>query len=63
MCKDGKSVRDIFWKHPESTKLFNMFSIVLIIDAIYKTIHSLLETFGVPSTKMTYFVGFVYFGM
>lgn len=30
-------VRDISWSHPNSVKLFNTFSFVLIIDSIYKT--------------------------
>ncbi|XP_050876855.1 uncharacterized protein LOC127080585 [Lathyrus oleraceus] len=62
-CDDGVTVRDIFWTHPDSKKLFNIFLIVLIIDSTYKT-HKyrlpLLEIVGVTSTEKTYFVGFAF---
>ncbi|CAK8562949.1 unnamed protein product [Lathyrus sativus] len=61
MCEDGVTVRDIFWTHPDSIKLFNMFPIVLIIGSMYKTNKyklPLLEMVGVTSTKKTYYVGF-----
>ncbi|XP_045807594.1 uncharacterized protein LOC123901480 [Trifolium pratense] len=35
---DGSDVlRDVFWAHPDSIKLLNMFPIVLIMDSTYKT--------------------------
>lgn len=37
VCKDGEIVQDIFWSHPDSIKLFNTFSIVLVIHSTYKT--------------------------
>lgn len=36
-CEDKVIVRDIFWTHRDSIKLFNMFSNVLIINSMYKT--------------------------
>src|ERR1051325_2608986 len=33
---DSEVVRDIFWAHPESVKLLNMFPVVLIMDSTYK---------------------------
>ncbi|XP_050890067.1 uncharacterized protein LOC127095416 [Lathyrus oleraceus] len=36
-CEDVVIVIDIFWTHPDSIKLFNMFPIVLILDSTYKT--------------------------
>ncbi|XP_050896317.1 protein FAR1-RELATED SEQUENCE 6-like [Lathyrus oleraceus] len=62
-CEDGVTVRDIFWTHPNSIKLFNMFPIVLIIDSTYKTNKyrlPLLEMVGVTSTEKTYYVGFAF---
>ncbi|XP_050886367.1 uncharacterized protein LOC127091723 [Lathyrus oleraceus] len=60
-CEDGASVIDIFWIHPSSIKLFNMFSTTLILDSTYKTNKYrllLLEMVGVTSTEKTYSVGF-----
>ncbi|XP_058758088.1 protein FAR1-RELATED SEQUENCE 6-like [Vicia villosa] len=60
---DGVTVRDIYWTHIDSIKLFNMFPTVLIIDSTYKTNKyrlPLLEIVGVTSTKKTYFVGFAF---
>ncbi|XP_058752123.1 putative protein FAR1-RELATED SEQUENCE 10 [Vicia villosa] len=34
---DCEVVRDIFWAHPDSVKLLNLFPTVLIMDATYKT--------------------------
>ncbi|XP_058733875.1 protein FAR1-RELATED SEQUENCE 5-like [Vicia villosa] len=62
MCEDKFSVRDIFWFHPESIKLFNTFPTVPIIDSTYKTNKyrlPLLEI-GVTSTEKTFFVGFAF---
>lgn len=36
VCKDKSIVRDIFWSHPDSIKLYNTFFIVLIIDSTLK---------------------------
>lgn len=63
MCEDGEIVRDIFWGHLDSIKLFNTFINVLIIDSTYKTnVYKLplLEIVGVTSTEKTYYVGFVF---
>jgi len=34
---DSDDVSDVFWAHPNSIKLFNMFSTVLVLDSTYKT--------------------------
>ncbi|XP_050888789.1 uncharacterized protein LOC127093944 [Lathyrus oleraceus] len=60
-CDDGVNVRDIFWTHPDSIKLFNTFPTVLILDSTYKTNKyklPLLEMVDVTSTEKTYLVGF-----
>ncbi|XP_050875558.1 uncharacterized protein LOC127079180 [Lathyrus oleraceus] len=36
-CEDEVTVKDIFWTHLDSIKLFNMFPNLPIIDSIYKT--------------------------
>ncbi|XP_050890300.1 protein FAR1-RELATED SEQUENCE 5-like [Lathyrus oleraceus] len=62
-CEDVVTVRDIFWTHPNSIKLFNMFPTVLILDSTYKTNKyrlTLLEMVGVTSTEKTYSVGFAF---
>lgn len=33
---DSNVVADIFWTHPDSVKLLNMFYLVLIFDCTYK---------------------------
>ncbi|KAH1216605.1 hypothetical protein GmHk_13G037446 [Glycine max] len=56
-------VGDIMWPHPNSIKLLNSFSIVLICDTTYKTNKyrlSLLEIVGITSTSMTFVVAFAY---
>ncbi|XP_050909874.1 protein FAR1-RELATED SEQUENCE 5-like [Lathyrus oleraceus] len=61
--EDGVTVRDIFWTHPDSIKLFNTFPTVLILDSTYKTNKyriPLLEMVGVTSTEKTYSVGFAF---
>ena len=61
MCEGGITVRDIFWTHYDSIKLFNTFLTVLILDLTYKTNKyrlPLLEMVGVTSTEKTYSVGF-----
>lgn len=63
VSEDIVTVRDIFWSHPDSVKLFNTFPSVLIIDSTYKTNKyrfPLLEIFGVTSTEMTYSVSFAF---
>ncbi|CAK8541116.1 unnamed protein product [Lathyrus sativus] len=58
---DGVTVRDIFWTHPDSKKLFNTFPTVLILDSSYKTNKyrlPLFEMVGVISPEKTYSVGF-----
>ncbi|XP_058763853.1 uncharacterized protein LOC131637287 [Vicia villosa] len=62
-CDDGVTVRDISWTHPDSIKLFNTFSTVLLLDYTYKTNKyrlSLFEMVGVTSTEKTYAVGFAF---
>jgi len=54
-------VSDIFWTHPDSVKLLNAFSIVLLMDSTYKTNRyrlPLLEIVGVTSTGLTFSVVF-----
>ncbi|XP_058775580.1 protein FAR1-RELATED SEQUENCE 5-like [Vicia villosa] len=55
-CDDRVTVRDIFWTHPNSIKLFNIFSTVLILDSMCKTNKyrlPLFEMVGVTSTEKT----------
>ena len=52
----------IFWTHPDSVKLLNAFSIVVLMDSIYKTNKyrfPLLKIVGVTSTELTFSVVFV----
>src|SRR3954467_14475889 len=61
--EDKVIVRDIFWTHPESIKLFNTFPTVIFMDSTYKTNKNrlpLLEIVGVTSTDKTYSVGFAF---
>src|SRR4051812_1550452 len=61
--EDKVTMRDIFWTHPESIKLFNTFPTVLVMDLMYKTNKyrlPLLEIVGVTSTDKTYSVGFAF---
>ncbi|MCI23687.1 protein FAR1-RELATED SEQUENCE 5-like, partial [Trifolium medium] len=56
-------ISDIFWAHPDSVKLFNMFPIVLIMGWIYKINKyrlPLLEFVGSTSTEKTYAVAFAF---
>jgi hypothetical protein len=61
---DGSDVlSDIFWAHPESIKLLNLFPIVLVMDCTYKTNkyrQPLLQIIGITSTDLTFAVGFSY---
>ncbi|XP_050893614.1 uncharacterized protein LOC127100455 [Lathyrus oleraceus] len=64
-CKNGVTVEDIFWTHPDSIKLFNTFPTMLTLDSTYKTSKyrlSLLEMIGVTSTEKIYFIGFAFLG-
>jgi len=57
------TVQDIFWARPKSIKLFNNFSIVLIMDTTYKAnkyIMSLFEIVGDTSIDMTYSIVFAF---
>ncbi|XP_050875941.1 protein FAR1-RELATED SEQUENCE 5-like [Lathyrus oleraceus] len=63
ICEDNVTICVIFWTHPESIKLFNIFPSVLIIDSTYKTNKyrlPLLEIVGVTSTEKTFSVGFAF---
>ena len=54
---------DIFWAHPESIKLLNLFPIVLVMDCTYKTNkyrQPLFQIIGITSTDLTFAVGFSY---
>ncbi|GAU37422.1 hypothetical protein TSUD_395410 [Trifolium subterraneum] len=61
---DGSNVlSDIFWAHPDSRKLLNLFPTVLTMDCTYKTNKyrlPLLEIVGTTSTNLTFNVGFAY---
>lgn len=60
---DSDDIRDIFWSHPNGTKLFSTFSMVLVLDSTYKTntYHLLLLEFvGVTFTELTFSVAFAY---
>ena len=37
VCEDGEIVRDTFWTHHDSIKLFNIFSNVIFINSTYRT--------------------------
>ncbi|XP_050889208.1 uncharacterized protein LOC127094411 [Lathyrus oleraceus] len=61
--EDKVTVRDIFWSHPDSIKLFKTFPIVLAINSTYKTNEyklSLLKIVDVTSTEMTHVVDFAF---
>ncbi|KAI5387086.1 hypothetical protein KIW84_073298 [Lathyrus oleraceus] len=60
---DSEVVREIFWAHPDSVKLLNIFPIVLVMDSTYKTNkyrQHLFEIVGMTSTELTFAVGFAY---
>lgn len=60
-CEDKIIVRDIFWSHPDSSKLFNTFPSVLVLYSTYKTNKyklPLMEIVGVTSTGVICSVGF-----
>ena len=50
-------MRDIFWVHPNLVKLWNIFSIMLIMDITYKTNKYkslLLKIVGMTSIELTF---------
>jgi len=58
---ESTTIEDIFWAHPTSVKLFNIFLTVLVMDSTYKTNMykmPMFEIVGVTSTDLTYSVGF-----
>ncbi|KAI5402613.1 hypothetical protein KIW84_050276 [Lathyrus oleraceus] len=60
---DSEVVREIFWAHPDSVKLLNIFPIVLVMDSTYKTNkyrQPLFEIVGMTSTELTFGVAFAY---
>ncbi|KAI5395777.1 hypothetical protein KIW84_062092 [Lathyrus oleraceus] len=60
---DSEVVREIFWAHPDSVKLLNIFLIVLIMDSTYKTNKYRQPLFGIvgmTSTELTFVVAFAY---
>ena len=60
--ESSRVVSDIFWTHPDSLKLLNAFSNVLLMDTTYKTNKyrlPLLEVVGVTSTGLTFSAAFV----
>ncbi|XP_050910017.1 uncharacterized protein LOC127123881 [Lathyrus oleraceus] len=61
--EDEVTVRDIFWNHRDSIKLFNMFPVVVILDSTNKTNKyrlPLLEMIDVTSSEKTCSVGFAF---
>ncbi|KAI5425905.1 hypothetical protein KIW84_031652 [Lathyrus oleraceus] len=60
---DSEVVREIFWAHPDSVKLLNIFPTVLVMDNTYKTNkyrQPLFEIVGMTSTELTFAVAFAY---
>lgn len=54
VCKNRKTIRDIFWNHHDSIKLFNTLPFVLIIDSTYKAnkyMLPLMEIIGITFTN------------
>jgi len=61
--RDSDDVGDVFWAHPNSIKVFNTFSTVLVLDSTYKTNKyrlPLLEFVGNTSTTKTFPIDFAY---
>ena len=57
------TLEDLFFAHPDSIDMLNTFPTILVMDSIYKTNTyrmPLFEIVGVTSTKITYFVVFVF---
>jgi len=60
--ESSRVLSDIFWTHPDSLKLLNAFSNVLLMDTTYKTNKyrlPLLEVVSVQSTGLTFSAAFV----
>jgi len=60
--ESSRVVSDVFWTHPDSLKLLNAFSNVLLMDTTYKTNKyrlPLLEVVGVTSIGLTFSAAFV----
>jgi len=60
---DSDYVSDVFWAHPNSAKLFNTFSTVLVLDSTYKTNKyrlPLLEFVDNTSTMKIHSIAFAY---
>jgi alpha-glucosidase len=63
VLSDTKTLSNILWVHPNSVKLFNTFSTVLIIDSTYKSNKywlPLLQYICSTSTGKTYVVAFAF---
>lgn len=61
LIDDFDDVKDIFWDHSDSIKLFNNFSIVFVMGLTYKTdmyCIMLLQFVGVISTELMYSIAF-----
>jgi len=55
-------VQDLFWTHPDSVKLLNVFNIVLMMESTYKTNRyrmPLFEVVGVTSMRLTFNAAFM----
>ena len=62
-CSNTDIVKDIIWAHSASIELLHAFSRILIMDCTYTTNKyqlPLIETIGVTSTELTFFVSFAY---
>jgi hypothetical protein len=56
-----ETLSDILWAHPDSVKLFNTFSTVLVMDSTYKVNKyriPFLEVVGCTSTGKAYAIAF-----
>jgi len=57
-CEEVSNVvQDIFWTHPDSVKLVNLFNIVILMDNTYKMNKyrmPLLEVVGITSSGLTF---------
>lgn len=53
-------MRNIFWDHPDSIKLLNIFHIMLVIDNTNKYRQPLFEIVGMMLIKLAFDVGFAY---
>ncbi|KAI5385280.1 hypothetical protein KIW84_072037 [Lathyrus oleraceus] len=60
---DSEIVGEIFWAHPDSVKLLNIFPIVLVMDITYKTNKYRQPLFGIVGmtlTELTFAIAFTY---